>query len=282
MDAPQTPPLPLRWIAPFAALLLLAYAGCKPAADDSPAQSSVAPQTPPPAQSAVQLAARPPAQPAGEKSETETFFSEWLTLHGEKDVVVDARGVGLAGNETRLRASTYGVNKRPAGGVSVEMEFRITLPDKREIVEFVAGIGDDETKARKDSMANFILTTFHVIYKSFMNAADPHQEIETVAIDGADRAMARGNLYVRANQKLGDEQMKSINEHIKELLLHQHFDGRPHWLKIVYGQNQSRPLTLAVTLDNRDDNPALNAAVKQIPWPVRDDFYMAKQFIVIK
>lgn len=287
MVAPQTPPL--RRLAALAALVLLGNAGCKPAPTALPPSSSAPPALPSTPQvitvtvpaAAAQPVATPSAPPTAEKSQTEAFFSDWLTAHGEKDVVLDERGVGLAGNATRLRASTYGVKPRPAGGFSVEMEFRITLPDRREIVEFVAGIGEDETAAREDSMKNFILSTFHVIYKSFLNPEDPHQMIETVAIDGADRAVVAGTLYMRTNKELDATQMKTITEGIKEALRRQHFDGRPHWVKIVYGQNEGKPMTLAATCDNRDD-AALHAAAQRIAWPVRDEFYMAKQFIVIK
>ncbi|MEP6668702.1 MAG: DUF6348 family protein [Chthoniobacter sp.] len=257
----------------LAVLLLFGSVGCKPVPPSSAQASSSASQT------LAQAVASP--APAG-RSETETFFADWLKAHGEKAVVVDARGVGLKGNETRLKASTYGVNPTKAGTLSVEMEFRVALPGGGEIVEFLAGVGEDETKARKDCLANFILTTFHVIYKSFMNAADPHQEIETMAIDGQDRAVARGNLYVRGQSGLDDAQMKAINEGIRDLLRQQHFDGRPHWVKIVYGQMKSQPMTVATTRDNHDDDALTAAVVKQIAWPARDEFYMAKQFIVIQ
>jgi len=195
-------------------------------------------------------------------------------------VVVDVRGVGLAGNDTRLKASTYGVNKTGAG-YSVEMEFRVALPGGGEIVEYVAGVGEDETKARNDSMANFVLTTFHAIYKSFMNASDPHQEIETVSIDGKEREMARGDMYFRGESGFEGEEMKAIRDSIREAIVQQHLGVHPHWIKVVYAQMNSQPTMVAVTRDNRDDL-TLTAAVKALPWPSRDTFYMAKQFIVIK
>ena len=37
----------------------------------------------------------------------------------------------------------------------------------------------------------------------------------------------------------------------------------------------------AVTLDNAD-SPALTEAVKELPWPKNEEFYMVKQFIIVK
>ena len=35
------------------------------------------------------------------------------------------------------------------------------------------------------------------------------------------------------------------------------------------------------SLDN-EENAALTAAVRKLPWPSQDDFYMVKQFMVVK
>jgi hypothetical protein len=63
------------------------------------------------------------------------FFVTWLQGHGESNIVVDARGVGLAGNPTRLRCSIYGSEQHTNGTFDTELEFRARLPDEREIVE---------------------------------------------------------------------------------------------------------------------------------------------------
>jgi hypothetical protein len=111
------------------------------------------------------------------------FFADWLKDHGEQNVIIDAQGVGLAGNATRLQASIYGSDPTEAG-CTVELEFKIKLPDGREIIEYVAGPGKTEDQAVNDCLANFVLSTFHVVYKSFMNPADEHQTVEPITING--------------------------------------------------------------------------------------------------
>ncbi len=129
------------------------------------------------------------------RQKTDAFFVDWFKSHGETNVVVDAAGVGIAGNPTRLRASLYGMKKGADGGFTAEMEFRVRLPAKGEIIEYVAGMGKTEEHAIKDSELNFLLTTFHVVYRSFINAADPHQEVHQVTVNGTKREMMMGDIY---------------------------------------------------------------------------------------
>jgi hypothetical protein len=239
-------------------LLFLVAAGCKPGGEPS--------------------GSAPVENPPGE---TVSFFVDWLKRHGEKNVVVDSRGVGLAGNATRLKASQYGIHQTASGQYSVELEFRIALPSGEQIVEYLAGVGDDATKATHDSMANFILTTFHVVYKSFMNAADPHQTIEEALIDGKNREMARGDVYMRGQKGTELPEAKAFADQLRSVILRQHLDARPHWFKIVYGQMNGKPMTVAATRDNHDDIE-LTKAIEALSWPSREEFYMVKQFIVIK
>src|SRR5689334_13699050 len=112
------------------------------------------------------------------------FFATWLQGHGESNVVVDAAGVGIAGNPTRLRSSLYGSEQHTNGSFTAELEFRVLLPDRREIIEYVAGRGDSLKQAEGDAKANFILSTFHVVYRSFLNPSDPHQTEQKITING--------------------------------------------------------------------------------------------------
>jgi len=217
--------------------------------------------------------------PSATQKKLEQYFVDWLKDHGEKQVVVDSGGVGLAGNATRLKASIYG-SKRHDGGHSVETEFRVKLPGGGEIVEFVAGMGDTHEAAIDDSLVNFTLSTYHVVYKCFLNDADPHQPLKKLTIGGVERDVAFGDLFVRGSagekHNLGELQ-PAIEQAIAGLSLG---DG-PHWIKIVYGQANGEVIVVAATLDNGDEN-ALTETVRQMNWPKSETFYMAKQFIVIK
>ena len=210
----------------------------------------------------------------------EPFFVKWLKGHGETKIVTETKGVGLEGNTTRLKASIYGSEAQKNGGYVVETEFRITLPNGAEIVEFVAGMGDTEEGAIQDSLANFTLTTFHVVYKCFLNADDPHQTIKEMTIGGKQRQVAFGDLFLRGEQGTNSD-LNALRPSIEEALASLSLSDEPHWIKIVYGQNAKTPTIVAVTLDNQDEL-ALTEKIKGLDWPKHDGFYMVKQFIVIK
>lgn len=209
------------------------------------------------------------------------FFVKWFEAHGHKDVVVDAAGVGVGGNATRLKASLYGSKQHKDGGFVVETEFSIRLPAKDEITEFVAGMGRTEDEAITDTMRNFTLTTFHVVYKGFINDLDPHMTSKKVEMSGGERELILGDIVGRglaADAPIDLNPMRAaIEEAVKKLPL----SAKPHWIKIVYSQNENKPLTVAATLDNTD-HARLTDAITKLPWPRSDRFYMAKQFIVIK
>jgi hypothetical protein len=216
-----------------------------------------------------------------QKSASNEFFVDWLRSHGETNIVQDAKGVGVAGSATRLRSSLYGSEKQRNGGVTAETEFRVRLPDGREIVEFVAGMGDSLEAAEKDAKLNFVLSTFHVVYRGFMNSADPHQTEETVTINGKPRVLVMGDSMTRGGSTNSSPDMFPLRSRFREMLSPLPLSPGSHWMKIVYAQHESRVMMCSVTLDNRED-AALTETVRKMPWPLQQDFYMAKQFIVVK
>jgi hypothetical protein len=215
-----------------------------------------------------------------EISKTDEFFVKWLKEHGETNVVADASGIGLAGNKTRLHASLYGAEKAKTG-YSVEVEFRITLPEGGPIIEYVSGIGETKDEAMSQAMVNFILTTSHVIYKAFMNPSDPHQRVKSVLINGKTREMFAGDMIQLGGGQTGSIDLDSMSAQLQDLVTALPLGPGPHWIKLIYSQNHSKPLIVSASLDNKDSVEATDALTK-LKWPARDDFYMVKQFIVVK
>jgi hypothetical protein len=220
--------------------------------------------------------------PAALDPRMEEFLVKWLEAHGHKDVVVDAGGVGVGDNATRLQASLYGSTHHDNRGFVVEVEFTVRLlPSQRKITDFVAGIGDTEEQAIKDALLNFTLTTFHVVYKGFINADDPHMTIDSVVINGVSRDVIAGDIYMRGADSEKKLDLHAMRPQIQGALKNLPLILGPHWIKVVYSQINGKPTTVAVTLDNAD-HPALTEAVKNLNWPRRNGFYMVKQFILVK
>lgn len=208
------------------------------------------------------------------------FFVTWLGEHGESNVVVDAGGIGVAGNPTRVGCSLYQF-KETNDSVSAELEFRVRLPDQREIVEFVSGSGDTLKKAEDDAVLNFGLTTFHVIYRALINTNDPHQREETVPIGGQPRVLVLGDTMAQAQTTNDTPNLFPMRDEIRKALAPLTLSPETHWMKIVYANHHSEPVICAVTLDNKTD-AALTESVKKLSWPKQESFYMAKQFIFVK
>lgn len=208
------------------------------------------------------------------------LFATWLQGHGESNIVVDAQGVGIAGNPTRLRFSRYGSEKF-TNSFTAELEFRVRIPDGREIIEFVAGSGDSITKAEDDAKVNFIVSTFHVVYRSFLNPNDPHQAEENININGRPRVLVLGDTMARSGATNTSPDMFPLREHFRKVLSPFPLSEQTHWIKIIYANHHSKVRLCAVTLDN-EDSPALTEALQNLPWPKQEEFYMVKQFIVVK
>jgi hypothetical protein len=215
-----------------------------------------------------------------EISKTDEFFMKWLKEHGETNVVADSSGIGLAGNKTRLHAALYGTEKSKTG-CSVEVEFRIKLPEGGPIVEYVSGIGETQEKARAQAMVNFILTTAHVVYKAFMNPSDPHQRVKSVLINGRTRELFAGDMIQLGGGESGSIDLDSMSAQLQDLVAALPLGSGPHWIKLIYSQHHSQPVIVSASLDNKDSAEATEA-LNKLKWPTRDDFYMVKQFIVVK
>ncbi|MEM7313846.1 MAG: DUF6348 family protein [Planctomycetota bacterium] len=200
------------------------------------------------------------------------YFSDWLKDHGEENVINDDGGVGVAETETRLWAFLYGDS---------EIEFRIVLPDDREIVEFVAGMGEDREKATAGAMVNFCLSTLHVAYSCFMNEDDPHMDHEEIMIAGKPFTLTSGGIVAFGGEELPKFDGVSAKVHAVLANSSINLENKPHWLKIVYGQMKGEMILASVTLDN-DTNDLLTSRVAELAWPESKDFYMAKEFLVLR
>ena len=210
-----------------------------------------------------------------------TFFVEWLKGHGEKEIVNDKTGVGLKGKKTRLWAFQYkGPDGKKVGGT--EIEFRIVLPDGREIQEFVAGVGQEKDQAIAGAISNFALSTFHSVYACCLNEKDPHVVRKEFKLDGETYELITVGLYHMSNSDdpidfdpVADEIEKAVTASKLKL------KGGVHWMKIVYGQNANKPIVVSVTYDNQVHN-SMTKKVKGLNWPKSDGFYMAKQFMMFR
>lgn len=215
-------------------------------------------------------------QPDEVTAKAREFFSNWLKEHGETDVVNDETGVGLERSQARLWAFGYG-----DPGESTEIEFRIVLPDGREIQEFLSGFTTGDEDGTNMVFANFCMSTFHTIHASFLNPKDEHLEHLDVTIGGKDFYYTSTGIFALGGEDLpafgnaSDRIRKVIETHGPVL------SDKPHWVKVVYGAAAGEPIVVSVTLDNSPEDSLTNR-IGELDWPNTEGFYMAKEFIVLR
>jgi hypothetical protein len=163
----------------------------------------------------------------------------------------------------------------------MELEFRVRLPDQQEIVEYVAGSGQTAKKAEDDAKLSFVFSTFHVIYGGFLNPKDAHFAEESITNNGQPRMLSLGDTFTRGQSTNSFPDMFPLRRQFKEIVSAYPLSSKIHWIKIVYGNIHSHTMLCSVTLDNAD-NPALTEAVQKLAWPKNEEFYMVKQFILVK
>lgn len=118
-------------------------------------------------------------------------------------------------------------------------------------------MGKTEDEAENDALINFTLTTFHVVYKSFMNPANPHQAIETVSIRGRVCQMAMGDLLMRGGNSDHPIDLNSMRPQIRDAITALPLSDGPHWIKIVYGQKNGQSPFVSATLDNAEHESSI-------------------------
>jgi hypothetical protein len=154
--------------------------------------------------------------------------------------------VGRASRITGLPKSGRGDGR---GGPSRDLAPHYRRNGPRLSHDFSAGLGDTEARAIGDAEVNLAPTTFHVVYRAFLNPDDPHTESSRVVIGGEERELLAGDLYVRRSDSVEALDLKALSGSIREALTGFPLPPGPHWIKVVYGQADNAPITVAVTLD---------------------------------
>lgn len=214
------------------------------------------------------------------KNEYTEYFQDWLKSHEEKNIEVHGAAVTLKGSKALLAARTFQVNTEK-GAATVEIEFLISLPDGRIIQDFVAGMGKEEGSAKADAMANFTLTTAHVLYSAFFNSNDDHTAPETFQVQGKTRTLYAGDSYLRGNapdQAAIEKLDKYLIESFKKATP---ADDKPHWVKIAYGRSGEEVISSQGLIDN-NRSVEFEKALKAAPWPETNSFYLFKKFLLVK
>ena len=109
----------------------------------------------------------------------------------------------------------------------------------------------------------------HVVREKF-NTGEKEYEMTTVGL--VHMATSRDKIDFNP---VTDEIKKMIKS--SELKL----EGGWHWMKVVYGQNNNKPIVSSVTFDN-GGHDKLTKQIRKSEWPEAEGFYMGKQFFMFR
>lgn len=206
----------------------------------------------------------------------EALTSEWLAARGEKDVVRDDLGVGVARSPVRVQGRLRVATQRAKA--VVEMEFRVRLAEGIEIVELAGGQGPTTEAARREAFQGFADTVLGPVRDGFFpgaGSAVPERVSES-----------RHEYFVGVPVVLGSESGAIIltGPCSKLALALSSVDlpgGRPSWCKIVHTQRDHQAIGTEVLLNNQP-HPQLSEKLSRLDWPKRKEGYLAKLFVVVR
>jgi len=119
-------------------------------------------------------------------------------------------------------------------------------------------------KAEADAKVNFIVSTFHVVYRSFLNPEDPHQTEEKITINGQPRLLVLGDTMARSQTTNSSPDMFPLRDRFREILAPLPLSAQTHWIKIVYANHHSKVMLCSATLDS-EDSPKLTEIIQNLP-----------------
>jgi hypothetical protein len=199
-----------------------------------------------------------------------------IKAHGEKHIVQDSRGVGVKGQSARLQASLCDAQYNLLGfNWTVQMEIKVHLSNG-ELSEFVTGVGNTREEATTICLSNFTRSTFHVLYKAFLNPNDKHLQSVSFGPKGHPRQLVAGELLLMGGPSAPAIPV-GLESQVVSIIKRHSFSAGPHTVKIVFMPGEAS----SVAIDGQEQT-SLAEALTKLKWPKSNQTYMMKQFIVVK
>ncbi|HEV3444731.1 MAG TPA: DUF6348 family protein [Gemmataceae bacterium] len=169
------------------------------------------------------------------------------------------------------------------GGLSVQLQLdvRLEITSGGTIVESFAGLGETQEKAVADALHNFITNSFHVLLAAFFRSDDEQVTREEWVVGGKASRVTIGNVGIRGRPPVQGDQLVAWFKHFEEKLKKKQLGPGTHWVRLYYGQVQSKALACEVLLDN-DVWEELQSEMAAVDWPSGEEFYSVRVFLVVQ
>lgn len=152
----------------------------------------------------------------------------------------------------------------------------VRLPDRREIIENFMGLGEG-LQGMYDAFGNFAVSDLHVMLSALWTARDEDAvPAEAWQVQGRHWQAYPGPWHLRNDAPLPE----GITERLRALIEAEALDKDLHWFRFFVGQRNG-DFTIEALKDN-EKWPSAEALLRDQDWPLRDGYYGARLFLILK
>lgn len=163
---------------------------------------------------------------------------------------------------------------------TVQLDVVLELADGRTLIESFAGVGEMPQAAVFDALENFQVNSLHVLLAAFFGRRSPQIDVETWMMGGQERRVVVGGLGIRGQLPGNSNQLAPAVKRWEEFVRESVVSPGIHWLRLFYAQKGGEALACEALRDNETWSEA-QEAIAAAPWPVGDDFYSARLFVIL-
>lgn len=210
-------------------------------------------------------------------------INEWLLkvfLGHQVPASIQGNWVVFPNTATRINAAVSASNPNVKDAVILQIDFRILLPDGRQILHPCAGWADSRAAAIASAEASFLTASFHPILVAFFDADDPHQRPETRTIAGRERRVIEGDILTKV---MRDQEVPRNSDWTRQLgtaLDRLQLTGGVHVID-VYNCFTGESQMLEILVDGRRCT-ALEQDMLAAAWPKAKPFVSVRQLTIIQ
>ena len=180
-----------------------------------------------------------------------------------------------------IRGFFHNVSKVDSG-YCVRLDIDVGANTEQTIFECFAGVGDNEKNTKKDAIEDFCNCTLYVMLAAFWGIIDRDRvRIETWRLNETDWKVYIGN-YVRRSKNDEDIPVLEVaSSKTEELIKSLTLEDDLYWVRSFYCNAKDENKTSEALLNNESWKNLQNV-LSDLDWPATDEYYSARNFIILK
>jgi hypothetical protein len=203
-----------------------------------------------------------------------------LALYQAHNCVASWQGDWIKIDNGRLftRAASFKENQHSDLTV-LQADFLTVTSAGHHILESFAGWGQDAPAALRDVCQSFVDSSFHAILAALLGQLSEQADTLQWGIRGIPRLLTFGSLRLRGDFPM--DSWPTLFEVIESEMKRSDVQKGLHWVRYFYSYLPGKAPVIEVLLDNEPWG-AMQEQVASFPWPVTQEFYSARLFVIIQ